>query len=561
MDPITLALTGQLPFVILAAALAAFPFSLLLLRLYRRQVIRTMGTRVRAEVEKTSDLQPRSPAQQNTLDKPPLLVTELDASEPRGEFARDLYHRLRASPWRGARLYALGGVVFTLVMTSAVLVSSGIELSPVQFLLVFWVYGWPIVLTVNLVGASARRDRFFIVSGYFVVLLVLSVAAVALSTDFTLVQLTTLWMITNLPPTLLLLAFLARPIRAVGPLVLTFMILAFTGSVFALAIAGSHEALLSTIAAFAFNLGATATATFFAIVLLGFVLFAALGWLALGWLRRGYVSKRLSDQSISIDALWLMFGIVQSVGMAFEGVYWMLSGVLAFVAYKLTVRAGFRLRPAPASVGQSSNTRLLLLRVFSLGKRSERLFDRVTKHWRYLGNVQLIAGPDLAMTTVEPHEFLSFVSGGLAGSFIDGERALQSRMNNLDADPDFDRRFRVNDFFCYDDTWEGVLSRLVKESDVVMMDLRGFSPQNAGCVRELQELVNVIALQRVVLVIDGTTDLPFLRQSLEHLWKHVKPISPNLTKAPAEVRLFRLTGLGSRQLRGLLACLTVAAAG
>ena len=43
MDPITLALTGQLPFVVLAAAVAAFPVSLVLLHLYRKSVLGLMA--------------------------------------------------------------------------------------------------------------------------------------------------------------------------------------------------------------------------------------------------------------------------------------------------------------------------------------------------------------------------------------------------------------------------------------------------------------------------------------------------------------------------------------
>lgn len=559
MDPATLALTGQLPFVILAAAVAAFPSSLLLLRLYRRGVIRAMGRRVGADVAQELAVQSELVLPRHAPNPPRLVVSKWDATRPGEERTSYLLDRLHAAPWQGARLYAIGGVAFTLLMTLAVLISSGMDLLPVRVLLVFWVYGWPIVLTLNLVGASHQRDRWLTITGYCVGLVVLSAAAVKTSEELALAQVASLWMITNLPPTLLLFAFLARPIRAVGPLVLTFMILAFTGSLLALAMAASHEGVLRSAAGIAFTLGANAMGTFLAIALLGFLPFAILGWLAVGWLRRGYISKRLSDQSISMGSLWLLFGIVQSVSLAFEGALWILSGMLAFMAYELTVRAGFRWRPAQTSAGRHINTRLLLLRVFSLGKRSERLFDGVTKHWRYLGNVQLIAGPDLAMTTVEPHEFLSFVGGGLAGSFIDGPQALEARMNDLDVNPDVDGRFRVNDFFCYDDTWEMVLTRLVKESDVVMMDLRGFSPQNAGCVHELQELINVIPLQRVVLVHDDTTNLPFLRETLMRAWKNIKLQSPNFVASEAEVKLFFLPGLGSHQLQGLLACLTSAA--
>ena len=41
-DPVTRALTGQLPFVLILGALLALPLSLLLLSLYRRAVLRGM---------------------------------------------------------------------------------------------------------------------------------------------------------------------------------------------------------------------------------------------------------------------------------------------------------------------------------------------------------------------------------------------------------------------------------------------------------------------------------------------------------------------------------------
>lgn len=70
---------------------------------------------------------------------------------------------------------------------------------------------------------------------------------------------------------------------------------------------------------------------------------------------------------------------------------------------------------------------LLLLRSFSLGKASERLFDALERYWRHAGSIQLIAGVDLATRTIEPHEFLDFMSGKLARRFIDGPAALAQR--------------------------------------------------------------------------------------------------------------------------------------
>jgi hypothetical protein len=205
------------------------------------------------------------------------------------------------------------------------------------------------------------------------------------------------------------------------------------------------------------------------------------------------------------------------------------------------------------------SSELLLLRVFSLGKRSERLFDKLGTHWRYAGSIRLIAGPDLATTTVEPHEFLDFLSGKLARRFIDGPQTLDLRISEMDIEPDQDGRFRVNDFFCHDDTWKMVLSRLVRESDAVLMDLRGFSPQNAGVIFEIDELINVVPLGRVVFIVDDTTDEQFLRQTVQQSWNRMRPTSPNRLSSSGQLRLFRFTGSHSGELQQLLRTLCVAA--
>ena len=80
--------------------------------------------------------------------------------------------------------------------------------------------------------------------------------------------------------------------------------------------------------------------------------------------------------------------------------------------------------------------RLLLLRVFALGRRSESLYDSLGKSWRAVGSMQLIAGPDLATSTIEPHEFLDFVSGRLDRRFIDTGGSLDLRIDQMDLAPD-----------------------------------------------------------------------------------------------------------------------------
>ena len=555
-DPTTLALTGQLPFILIMGAILALPLSYWLLHLYRRAVLKRMNQRSEkpAGSRKTEAV---AGAEQGESARGDLRLSIVNAAAEQGtEHAGGMLYRSACSkPWRAGLVYLAGGCLFAVVMALSFLRASNSEILPLRFLVLFWIYAWPLVLTLSLVAATRRRIQLLLVAAYGVGFVILGAIVLARSPDSSVGQLAVLWLTTNLPPTVLLLVFLIRRVRAVGPLVVTFMILALTGSNLLISILDRRQALLRGVAEIGFSLGLGGTGVFWAINMIGFLLFAALGWFVLQWIRRRYQSKSINDQSLILDALWLLFGVSYSVGLAFEGPVWILSGLAAFAAYKAAVLLGFRaVTPATGSVQAVS---LLILRVFSLGKRSEDLFEAVTRHWRYLGPVQLIAGPDLATATVEPHEFLAFLSGKLDLQFIDGPETLTRRVNELDTRPDFDGRFRVNDFFCHDDTWRMTLERLVGKSDLVLMDLRGFAPRNAGCVYEVHELVNSAFLGRVVITIDSTTDVPFLEKTLNDAWTGMRLDSPN-RPGPGEVGIVRLNA-GDAGLTTLLRQMCAAA--
>lgn len=556
-DPTTLALTGQLPFILSTGAILALPISFLLLRLYRRAVLKRMNLRS----EKPAGTSQTGAAGQTEPEGKPggelkLNIVNTAAEQGAGRAGESLYSRACSSPWRAALVYLAGGCLFAALMTLSFLRASNNEILPMRFLVLLWIYAWPLVLSLSLVAATRRRTKMFLVAAYGVGFALLGAIVLSRSPESSVGQLAVLWFSTNLPPTVLLLVFLIRRVRAVGPLVVTFMVLALTGSNLLLSILDRRQALLRSAAEVGFSLGLGGSGVFWAMNLIGFLLFAALGWLVLQWIRRRYQAKTISDQSLILDALWLLFGVSYSIGLVFEGAAWILSSLAAFAAYKLTVFLGFR--AITQATGSPNTVSLLILRVFSLGKRSEDLFDGVTRYWRYLGNVQLISGPDLTAATVEPHEFLAFLSGKLDLQFIDGPESLARRVNELDSRPDFDGRFRVNDFFCHDDTWRMTLERLVEKSDVVLMDLRGFAPQNAGCVYEVHELVSSAVLGRVVITIDDTTDVPFLEKTLNDAWAGMRPDSPNRS-GPGQVRIVRLDDSGGAGLLALLRLLCAAA--
>jgi hypothetical protein len=198
---------------------------------------------------------------------------------------------------------------------------------------------------------------------------------------------------------------------------------------------------------------------------------------------------------------------------------------------------------------------LLLLRVFGYKKRSERLLDELGHKWRYLGHINLIAATDLASSYLQPHELLDFVSGKLSRSFVKGEADLDRRIASLDTAPDPDGRYRVNEFFCHEDTWQITMRRLALISDAVLMDLRSFSPQNRGCLFELQQLVNTLPLSRVLFLIDDSTDRAFLDQTMREVWSHQAKGSPNFAAADTTTRLIAARSVIPNTIRSLMALL------
>jgi hypothetical protein len=84
-------------------------------------------------------------------------------------------------------------------------------------------------------------------------------------------------------------------------------------------------------------------------------------------------------------------------------------------------------------------------------------------------------------------------------------------------------------------------------SYAVLMDLRGFSPGNQGCVFEINELLNTVPLDRIVFVVDGTTDDAFLREMFAQGWAMLRADSPNRALTGPRVHLFPVHRYRGRQ--------------
>ena len=532
-----LALTGALPFLIILAAVLSAPLCALLLALYRRAVIRGMAQR------SGSGAAPPNPPVGPAL--PALELQQLDGSAAVGDSL--LWRHARLLPWRAGAVYLAAGTVYALVMSGAFLISANLEWLPFRTTVLVLAHLWPALLAVMLVAAYDPLHRTWLVASYFSLFMLAAVLGSQEAPAAAAASAVLLWVSTNALPTALALAFLWRRIRAVGPLVLSFMVVSLLGSQLLVNALQGHETALRWLIQLGSALGLGGAGTFYALLALGVLATAALAWPLLQWLGRRYQARALSEVSLTLDALFLLFAVVQAVGLVFQDPAWALAAPVAFLVTRATAAMLWRLSPS----SPAASPRLLLLRVFALGARSERLFDRLRKHWQPLGPMSMIAGPDLVTATIEPHEFLDFVSGHVARQFVTGPVDLQNRMAAFDARPAPDGQHRIDELFCRADTWQMSMQRLASASDAVLMDLRSFSPTNQGCRYEIGRLLDSVDLRRVVLLVDKTTDSAHLQQTLQALWQALAINSPN-RRPGVRLRLLSIDRPGYAQLQALM---------
>ena len=179
------------------------------------------------------------------------------------------------------------------------------------------------------------------------------------------------------------------------------------------------------------------------------------------------------------------------------------AGVYAWVLYR---------QPCP-QVGR----RLLMLRVFSKDRKAERLLDAIQSRWQLAGPVLEIAGPDLAKLNLDLTEFIHLVTFKLHDLFQPGQAAPEALAASLDLALDREGRFRVNEVFCFDTSWRGVVEQMMGLSDAVLLDLRGFTDQRKGTAHEVHRLAALGLLPRVVALGDVATDWSYFEHCVaEH---------------------------------------------
>lgn len=382
-------------------------------------------------------------------------------------------------------------------------------LSPGRALTLGAVYAWPMALTWGLLRRWSWLRTLGAIGVYLLVMLALvtwrSVSPQPL--DDALVWLGGLVLI---PVTVTLLIGASGRIRAVAPYLLPIFLLLAGASIATLQImvTGSLDpprwliGLVSTVGAYPAIL---------LLVLAPWVLLAWPAWTIARSLAAAYRAKRFSDLWYLLAAYWFVV-LAASALPALQGSGWI--ALTQFIPWLWIPLAGWALHGWLRPVGTPPT--LLVLRVFQQDAGVQALFDRVVERWRLSGNTVLIAGTDLLSRTLDPDDLFTFLDGRLLQRFMANEEQMWARLGEFDLEPDPDGRYRVNECYCFDSTWQPALAALVRQADVVLMDLRGFREKNRGCRHELGVLAAAPRLQRVVLLFDGTTERAVAEADVAH---------------------------------------------
>ncbi|SKC99746.1 hypothetical protein SAMN05446935_10486 [Burkholderia sp. YR290] len=224
------------------------------------------------------------------------------------------------------------------------------------------------------------------------------------------------------------------------------------------------------------------------------------------------------------------------------------SSVLAIVVHGLRLHATHR--RLWNEVTATPPVRLLFLWVFGDGMRINSLLSGIGAVWRCIGPLQFLQG------------------GGMIGMGADVFRHLAGRALVANDVPAVDARiasfvwhadprwcmYATNTILCGDRSWRHALDRML-ETDLVLMDLCGFSSANAGCVYEIGCIAERIDVSRAVFLVDTFTDMSALQATLEAAWARMSHASPNRRDDCSAIRLFKCEpespGDGQVHLRGI----------
>lgn len=476
--------TGRLMFLFLLAAALALLSARLVVWRYRKTMTRLMQAATTPVSDTPAPVVPGEPVR-----SPPAPLSLADN---------------RRALWRLVAL--LVGLSLLMALTRAYIEFRFVydtEPTPARLAALSLVFAWPVIPVIGLLRRWSRWRVGALLAAWWLAALALlawrTTEAVSLAS---LVQM--LSMEIGLPLIVVATLCLGGATRAVGPWLLPpFLVLSWSsqsGLDLLERLVNDNAPFLAPLAAW---FGIWPVFISFGLILPWLLAWWPVKWLG-RWLARAYAGRHFSELIYLFSAVW---GIALFFPALSSASHLGLGGVIVLLPLlwiPLAMRLAPRLRPATAGRPPT----LLVLRVFQQDAAVSALFDQVIERWRLTGNTVLIAGTDLVDRTIDAEDIFTFIDRRLGERFIRSPSEVAPRLAAFELAPDAEGRYRINECYCHDQTWQAALAALVGISDVVLMDLRSFKAKNRGCIHELGVLARASGIARVVVLTSTESELP-----------------------------------------------------
>ena len=246
---------------------------------------------------------------------------------------------------------------------------------------------------------------------------------------------------------------------------------------------------------------------------------------------------------------------------------------------------------------QVSNTSLLILRVFGDKKQVLLTFGRLTNFWKHIGSWFTIVDPSFigrqyrlfkiktlltiagifiaafilvlffSKNIVSTLRYLLPIDGAsdskieiffmipsivlawalyfkywkfrISRSYAKDHESIKRKIAKVMEKPrKQDMTFKNLPMFCFDNTWQLAVSEFIKNSKVILMDLRGFSSERKGCEYEIDFLLDTFPINGILFLVDVASDKHLVQTTINERWEYLRINSPNMNLEHPEAKIF-----------------------
>lgn len=267
-------------------------------------------------------------------------------------------------------------------------------------------------------------------------------------------------------------------------------------------------------------------------------------------------------------------------------------GYLAAILFHLIL-----LKRTNQKLKKTHNLKLLLLRVFGINDAAAFTFEGLLKYWEHFGSFFTVVDPSYLKSVVrrknqilplvatsffviifaeliaEDYQFskdilhygivlplivvaaIWYIQRSLKAvdtKFTRDQAHLDQKIAQLKANPRTpNNTFKHLPTMCYDDTWKMAVANYVAYSDVILMDLRGYSKERQGCGYEVDYLFDHTTVDKLVFLISAGS-LPIVEDLMQQRWEYLKTDSPNRHDPSPKIAIYESTSERNKDIQGLL---------